>query len=80
MPLFIKPNNQFSSIGTNKVTHTDEIINLFQEDNEVLVEEFIHGREFTVGIFKCNWDILVFPITEINSVNTYFNFDANYGR
>lgn len=82
MPLFIKPNNGGSSIGANKVTHTDEIIKsleiAFEEDNEVLVEEFIDGREFTVGVFKCNGDILVFPITEIISENTFFNFGAKY--
>ncbi len=29
----------------------------FKEDTGVLVEEFITGREFTVGVFKeCRWD------------------------
>jgi len=82
MPLFIKPNNGGSSIGTNKVTHVDEIIKsleiAFEEDNEVLVEEFIDGREFTVGVFKLKGEILVFPITEIISENVFFNFEAKY--
>lgn len=82
MPLFIKPNNGGSSIGTSKVTHSDEIIKsleiAFEEDNEVLVEEFIEGREFTVGVFKLNGEILVFPITEIISENVFFNFEAKY--
>lgn len=82
MPLFIKPNNGGSSIGTNKVTHVDEITKLleiaFEEDNEVLVEEFIDGREFTVGVFKLKGEILVFPITEIISENVFFNFEAKY--
>ena len=82
LPLFIKPNNGGSSIGINKVTHVDEIIKsleiAFNEDNEVLVEEFIDGREFSVGVFKFNGDILVFPITEIISENTFFNFEAKY--
>jgi D-alanine-D-alanine ligase len=82
MPLFIKPNNGGSSIGTNKVTNTDEIIKFleiaFEEDNEVLVEEFIDGREFTVGVFNLKGDILVFPITEIISENGFFDFVAKY--
>ena len=82
MPLFIKPNNGGSSIGTNKVTHVDEITKsleiAFEEDNEVLVEEFIDGREFTVGVFKLKGEILVFPITEIISENVFFNFEAKY--
>ena len=82
IPLFIKPNNGGSSIGTNKVTHVDEIIKSlevsFEEDNEVLVEEFIDGREFTVGVFKLKGEVIVFPITEIVSQNTFFNFEAKY--
>lgn len=82
LPLFIKPNNGGSSIGINKVTHVDEIIKsleiAFNEDNEVLVEEFIDGREFSVGVFKFNGEILVFPITEIISENEFFNFEAKY--
>lgn len=82
MPLIIKPNSGGSSIGTNKVTHVDEIIKSlelsFEQDNEVLVEEFISGREFTVGVFKLKGEIIVFPITEIISQNTFFNFEAKY--
>jgi D-alanine-D-alanine ligase len=82
MPLFIKPNNGGSSIGTNKVTHVDQIVKsleiAFEQDNEVLVEEFIYGREFTVGVFKLKGEVIVFPITEIVSENIFFNFEAKY--
>lgn len=82
MPLIIKPNSGGSSIGTNKVTHADEIIKSleisFEQDNEVLVEEFITGREFTVGVLKLKGEVIVFPITEIVSENNFFNFEAKY--
>ena len=51
-PLFIKPNNGGSSIGMSKVNNIDKldvaIQTAFKEDTQVLVEEFIKGREFTV--------------------------------
>ena len=41
----------------------------FKEDNQVLVEEFISGREFTIGVFKSNGEIITLPMTEIISKN-----------
>ena len=82
LPLFIKPNNGGSSIGTNIVKNNNEIIKsleiAFEEDNEVLVEEFIDGREFTVGVMKLGGEIIVFPITEIISENIFYNYEAKY--
>ncbi len=55
-PVFIKPNNGGSSIGMSKVDKpTDDLAGAIEkavkEDNQVLVEEMISGREFTVGVF-----------------------------
>src|SRR5687768_16726316 len=54
LPLFVKPNNGGSSIGMSKVNDAAELPaaleKAFKEDNQVLVEEFISGREFTVGV------------------------------
>ena len=53
MPVFVKPNNGGSSIGMSKVNRKEDLAaaiqKAFQEDDQVLVEEFISGREFTVG-------------------------------
>jgi D-alanine-D-alanine ligase len=45
---------------------------------QVLVEEFISGREFTIGVFKNKNEIMVLPITEIVTKNEFFDFEAKY--
>jgi D-alanine-D-alanine ligase len=42
------------------------------------VEEFISGREFTIGVFKSKGEIITLPITEIISKNEFFDFQAKY--
>ena len=55
LPYFVKPNNGGSSIGMSKVKHAndldDAISKAFAEDTQILIEEFVEGREFSVGIF-----------------------------
>jgi D-alanine-D-alanine ligase len=50
LPLFVKPNNGGSSIGMSKVNEArflqPAIDMAFREDDQLLVEEFIGGREF----------------------------------
>lgn len=82
-PVFVKPNNGGSSIGMSKVNNPSEelgaaIEKAFKEDDQVLVEEFIKGRELTIGVFKTKGDIITLPITEIKSKNTFFDFEAKY--
>jgi D-alanine-D-alanine ligase len=50
----------------------------FKEDDQILVEEFISGREFTIGVFKSKEVIKVLPITEIITGNEFFDFEAKY--
>lgn len=82
LPVFVKPNNGGSSIGMSKVTQTNDlqaaIDKAFKEDNQVLVEEYISGREFTVGVFKTKGVIKVLPITEIIPKNDFFDYEAKY--
>ncbi|MGQ0739454.1 MAG: D-alanine--D-alanine ligase [Bacteroidota bacterium] len=84
-PVFVKPNNGGSSIGMSKVdAFTDEfgaaIEKAFKEDNQVLVEEMVAGREFTVGVFKSKGNIIVLPLTEVkaHSGKSFFDFEAKY--
>lgn len=82
LPLFIKPNNGGSSIGMSKVKTWEELPEAlnkaFAEDSQVLVEEFVSGREFSVGIFKENGKITVLPATEIVSSREFFDYEAKY--
>jgi D-alanine-D-alanine ligase len=82
-PVFVKPNNGGSSIGMSKVGKlSDElgsaIERAFKEDDQVLIEEFIEGREFTVGVFKTKGNIIVLPITEVISKKEFFDYEAKY--
>ena len=82
LPLFVKPNNGGSSLGMSKVMQAEELQaalkKAFKEDDQVLVEEFIEGREVTIGVFKNEGEIIPLPITEITTKNVFFDFEAKY--
>lgn len=81
-PVFVKPNNGGSSIGMSRVNVKEDlnvaIEKAFKEDNQVLIEEFISGREFTIGVFKSKGRIITLPFTEIITENEFFDFEAKY--
>ena len=83
LPYFVKPNNGGSSIGMSKVTRPEQLEEALQkafgEDDQVLVEEMIQGREFTVGVYKTKGKINVLPMTEVTAHNEFFDFEAKYG-
>jgi D-alanine-D-alanine ligase len=82
LPVFIKPNNGGSSLGISKVNEAGmleaALQKAFQEDEQVLVEEFISGREFTIGVFRSKTAVISLPITEIISGNEFFDYAAKY--
>jgi D-alanine-D-alanine ligase len=81
-PLFIKPNNGGSSVGMSKVHNIaglpQALAKAFNEDQQVLVEEFIKGREFSVGIVRLNGNLRVLPATEIITSKDFFDYEAKY--
>jgi len=82
LPVFVKPNNGGSSIGMSKVNESGELQEAldkaFKEDDQVLVEEFIKGREFTIGVFKSAGKIITLPFTEVITENEFFDYQAKY--
>jgi D-alanine-D-alanine ligase len=82
LPVFVKPNNGGSSIGMSKVNKSEDLqgalVKAFNEDEQVLVEEFIAGREFTIGVFKQKGKITTLPMTEVTTKNDFFDFEAKY--
>ncbi len=82
LPCFIKPNEGGSSFGITKVTDKHNIkkaiLKAFEEDKEVIIEEFIKGTELTCGLVKTLDKEIVFPITEIVSKKEYFDYEAKY--
>lgn len=82
LPVFVKPAEGGSSIGMSKVTNAEDlpaaIEKAFNEDSQILIEEFIKGRELTCGLYKANGAITVLPITEIVSSKEFFDYEAKY--
>jgi len=81
-PLFVKPNNGGSSVGMSKVQNAaglpDALERAFHEDDQILVEEFIKGREFSRGIARVKGKLVVLPATEIISSKEFFDYEAKY--
>lgn len=85
LPYFVKPNAGGSSIGMTKVTSLDKlpvaIARAFDTENtgsQVIVEEFVTGREFSVGVYRSRNGIFVFPITEVVTSREFFDYEAKY--
>lgn len=82
LPLFIKPTNGGSSFGVTKVKSMEEIEpaveRAFLENDAVMAEEAIVGREVTNGIFTDRGKIVNLPVTEIVTEREFFDFEAKY--
>ena len=83
-PCFVKPNNGGSSIGTHKVKNKSDLAtalnDAFSHDTEVIVEEFIQGREFSVGIVFNQGKEKIMPLTEIIVDSEFFDFKQKYSE
>lgn len=81
-PMFIKPNDGGSSFGVSKVKSQQEIRsaiqNAFKEGDEVIMESFMSGREFTCGAFYNGEKVVVLPVTEIIFNGDFFDYEAKY--
>jgi D-alanine-D-alanine ligase len=82
LPLFVKPVEGGSSLGTNKVKAPQELQEAldkaFAVDNQIMAEEFVGGREVTIGVYKINGEVHALPITEVISGNEFFDYEAKY--
>lgn len=78
LPLVVKPANHGSSIGLSIVENDAEIISAidlaFQFDERIIIEEYIRGRELTVGVL----DEKPLPVIEIIPKHKFFDFEAKY--
>ncbi len=80
LPLVIKPASHGSSIGLSIVHEEEEVKKAlelaFTFDERILVEEYIKGREMTVGIL----DEQALPVIEIIPKNPFFDYEAKYQK
>ena len=81
-PMFVKANNSGSSFGVYKAYNEDElkkfIIEIFKIDNEIIIERFVDGREFSLGITNVGKKIKVLAVTELITENDFFDYEAKY--
>jgi len=82
LPVFVKPNAGGSSFGVTKAKEKSQIMKALEdamkESDDILVEQFIDGKEFTCGLVKFSDQELIFPVTEVIPKNEFFDFEAKY--
>jgi len=82
LPAFVKPAEGGSSLATFKINEKEELMpaieKAFGVDPQVMVEEFISGRELTQGAYVENGELIALPITEIICHKDFFDYEAKY--
>jgi D-alanine-D-alanine ligase len=82
LPVFVKPNAGGSSFGVTKVKEKGQLLDALEmatkESSDILVEEFIEGKEFTCGLVKIDGEKIIFPVTEVIPKNEFFDYEAKY--
>ncbi|MCS4284941.1 D-alanine-D-alanine ligase [Pseudomonas sp. BIGb0278] len=77
-PLIVKPAHEGSSIGMAKVNSTQELVAAWQDaakyDSQVLVEQWIHGPEFTIAVLRGQ----VLPPIALGTPHVFYDYDAKY--
>jgi D-alanine-D-alanine ligase len=77
-PVVVKPNKQGSTVGLSVVREPaqlqDAIDRALRFDDEVMLERFIPGREFTVGVLEG----VALPAGEIISKGEVFDYESKY--
>lgn len=78
LPVVVKPVNQGSTLGISIVRRSRDlrtaVENAFQYGPTVLIEEYIEGRELTVGILNDR----ALPIVEIVAPGGFYDYAAKY--
>ncbi|SHE28727.1 D-alanine-D-alanine ligase [Marinitoga hydrogenitolerans DSM 16785] len=81
-PLIIKPRKSGSSLGIHICHNLDEYKKHLNEElktyGEIIIQEFINGREISVSIIEINKKIIVLPILEIKPKKEFYDFEAKY--
>jgi D-alanine-D-alanine ligase len=82
-PIIVKPIDEGSSVGLLKFSNENDYKNslekIFEKHNEMLVQEFIQGREFTCGVIEKDNEIIPLVATEIVlTQGETFDYNAKY--
>jgi D-alanine-D-alanine ligase len=78
LPVIVKPSKQGSTVGLSIVREIGQLWESIEEaakfDDEVMVEQFIPGRELTVGILGDE----ALPVGEIIPVHEIYDYECKY--
>ena len=78
LPLFVKPSSEGSSVGISRVNTPDDLPaalkEAFRHDGDVLVEAFLSGGEYTVGIVGDR----ILPSIRIQTASEFYDYEAKY--
>lgn len=82
LPVVVKAPEQGSSIGVYIVTREEDLQSAIDEafsyGSEVLVEEFIRGRELTVVVWGTSLDAEALPVIEITTTSGRYDYASKY--
>jgi D-alanine-D-alanine ligase len=80
LPAVVKPAREGSSVGISIVENEAQLneacLQAWRHDGRLLVEEYIRGREFTVGILGER----ALPVLEIKTGHKFFDYRAKYTK
>lgn len=83
-PVVVKAASQGSSIGVyiveTKAALTDALKDAFSYNDEILIEEFIKGRELTVAVWGNAEQKEAFPIIEITTASGRYDYESKYTK
>jgi D-alanine-D-alanine ligase len=78
LPVVVKPSKQGSTVGLSIVKRREElaaaVTEAFLYDDEVMIEQFVPGRELTVGIL----DDEALPVGEIIPKHEIYDYECKY--
>ncbi|MCL5498356.1 D-alanine--D-alanine ligase [Phytobacter palmae] len=78
LPVIVKPSREGSSVGMSKVEEsgalTGALALAFQHDDEVLIEKWLSGPEFTVAMLGKE----ILPSIRIQPAGTFYDYEAKY--
>jgi D-alanine-D-alanine ligase len=77
-PVIVKPNKQGSTVGLSVVREPAQLASAIEKarafDDEIMIEQFIAGREFTVGVLEGK----ALPVGEIIPPGEVFDYQSKY--
>lgn len=84
-PVMVKPCEEGSSLGVTKVDDEKELTGVVRElccdYGQIIVEEYVHGTEVTVGLLESNEGFIELPVLQlVPRESEFYDFEAKYSQ